>query len=279
MNNIIIIGGDKRQTELKNILLSKGCRCTHINSPDKAEEKVNIRKEDVVILPVPVSKDKENIYTLNSCFRLKMNDVFSQIDATNLIFGGGISKAAKAYLDEKNAFCFDYLECDETVIYNAYLTGIGALKLLLEKTDEDVRDKKVLITGFGKVARFTAQSLKRAGCDVYVSARNRLQLTEAECFGYKTIEFDKMCSFLYIFDYVFNTVPENIFTLEDVCHIKGKYFELASAPFGARKEYFAGRENEYVFGGSLPGRYLPYSAAEKLAEITIKQINLRNGGD
>ena len=39
------------------------------------------------------------------------------------------------------------------------------------------------------------------------------------------------------------------------------------------------REKDYIDAGSLPGRYLSGSAAEKLAEITLEYINLRNGGD
>lgn len=279
MNNIIIIGGDKRQIELNNILSDNGFNSRYINSTDNAVSEPEIHEGDIIILPVPVSKDKENIYSSDSNFNLKINDVLRKADDTNIIFAGGFSKAVKACLDEKNIPFFDYLDCDELVLYNAYLTGLGAVRLLLDKTSEDIRGKKALVTGFGRVAKFTAQALKDVGCDVYVTARKILQLTEAECIGYKTIEFEKRGSFVYLFDYIFNSVPENIFSEDDVGHIKGKYFELASSPYGVNKEFFINDENYYYDGGSLPGRYLSRSAAEKLAEITLEYINLRNGGD
>ncbi len=283
MDNMVIIGGDKRQKELTRILSDAGCRCRYINSEKAFTQPKIIGSGDAVILPVPVSKDGEYIYSFDRELKIKVSDILSKTDSTNTVFGGNIPKAAMAYLMEKGVSCFDYLGCEEFTVYNAYLTGVAAVRLLYESSEEDLRGKKVLITGYGRVARFTAQEMLRAGCEVYVSARSSLQLVSAECSGCKVIGFDKMSSFLFLFDYVLNTVPENIFTYENICHIKGKYIELASAPFGARREYFASKEDKYIFGGSLPGRYLPTSSAEKLAELTLKarpeHINLRNGGD
>ncbi len=279
MKSIIIIGGDKRQIEMKNILSQQDYRCTHINSSDKIENGVKINKGNIIILPVPISKDRETVYSSESRFFLMLNEVLSKLDHTNFLLGGGFSQTVKAYLDTNKIPYLDYLDCEEFVIYNAYLTGLGAVRLLYENTCEDIRDSKVLVTGFGRVSKYTAKALKQAGCEVYVCARNQNQLADAECMGYRIINFDKVNTFLYLFDYIFNTVPVNIFSFEDVSHIKGKYFELASAPFGVKKEYFSDRESRYIFGGALPGRYLPYSAAEKLSEITVKHINLRNGGD
>ncbi|MBR6568181.1 MAG: hypothetical protein IKK60_05970 [Clostridia bacterium] len=279
MNNAIIIGGDDRQRELYGILTAQGLKCKYINSSDEAEKINGIKQKDIIILPVPLSKDKENIYSSNKSLSIRINDVLKRTDKTNMIFAGSIPKTLKAYLDEKEITFIDYLDSEETVQYNAYLTGLGAVKLLMENTKEDIRYKKTLVTGFGRVAEFTAQALKNVGCDVYITARNKLRLSKAECMGYKTIDLDKISSFMYLFDYIFNTVPVNIFTAEDVSHIKGRYFELASAPFGADKAFFINRENDYFDGGALPGRYFSRSAAEKLAEITLKHINLRNGGD
>ncbi len=276
MSNIIIFGGDKRQEELFKIFLKKGLKCRRIFS---SENDYKIDTEDIVILPLPISKDGINVYSSDDTFKIKTDTIIRNLDSTNILFGGGIPESLRSYLNSIGVEWFDYLECDTFVEYNAYLTGIGAVKLLYEQTDEILSDKKVLVTGYGRVAKYTSDALKNSGCDVYVTARNSLQLVKAQCKGYKTIDFENKDSYLYLFDYVFNTIPENIFTSDDVIHIKGKYVELASYPFGVCKEYFMGGESSYINGGALPGRYLPYSAALKLAETTIEIINLRNGGD
>lgn len=279
MKKVIIVGGDKRQEKLCDILTTRGHSCQLIDCFLKSEVSFRAERNDIIILPVPVSKDGESIYSSNEKFHMKIKDVLNSVNSTNLIFGGNFSEDLSAYLEENDVPFFDYLKCDELTVYNAYLTGVGALKLLLENTEEEIKDRKVLVTGFGRVAKFTAKALKDVGCDVCVTARNNTQLTEAECVGYKSVEFKDKSSFLHCFDYIFNTVPENIFTFEDVNNIKGLYFELASSPFGVPSNYFAEKSKKYVFGGSLPGRFFSLSAAEKLADITVKQINKRDGGD
>lgn len=279
MNNIIIIGGDKRQSELNRILSDEGMSCIYFNSSDDDLSSIELHRDDIVILPVPVSKDKETVYSSVKGFNVKLNDIISRLSCTNTVFAGGFSNAVKAYLKEKNVNYFDYLDSEELTVYNAYLTGLGAVRLLFRGTDEDVTDKKVLITGFGRVAEFTAGALRNAGCDVYITARKKLQLIRAECSGYRVIDFEKRSAFLYLFDYIFNSVPCNIFSEEDISRYKGKYFELASFPYGVNKEWFCHRKSDYYDGGSLPGRYLSRSAAEKLAEITLEHIKFRNGGD
>ena len=279
MKSIIIIGGDKRQAEMKKILLSYGFRCRHINSGDLSSSSLDIKNNDIIILPVPVSKDKVNIYSSDNRFLLRLNDVLSKLSETNLIYGGGFSDAVKLCLKEKNITYLDYLDCENVALYNSYLTGLGALKLLFENTAENIRNRKVLITGFGKVGKYTAQILKKMECDVYIAARNSVQLAEASCIGYKVLELKNIASYIYIFDYIFNTVPDNIFSYEDVTHMKGLYFELASTPYGVKKEFFTEKASSYIFGGSLPGKYLCKSAAELLSDITVKHINPRNEGD
>lgn len=279
MKSVIIIGGDKRQSVLKKLLSEQGFRCRYIDSGDMCLNDLEIKNDDILILPVPISRDKVNIYTSEGSSLLNLNDILNGLCEKNFIFGGGFSPVIKAYLEEKNISYFDYLDCEEFVLYNAYLTGRGALKLLYENTCEDVRNKNVLVTGFGRVAKYTAFTLKNAECDVYVASRNPLQLTEARCSGYKAFELKSVAGYLYLFDYIFNTVPHNIFSPEDVRHMRGKYFELASAPYGTEKKYFTGKDSNYILGASLPGKYFCNSAAEILAQITMKHINLRNGGD
>lgn len=278
MDNILIIGGDRRQKELNCIFNKIGYRSTHILS----EEDFNFAKteiNDVVIFPIPMTKDGEYIYSDESNKSIGINNILKGLTSDKLVFGGGFTDAIRLYFEEKKITYIDYLKCNDFVEYNAYLTGVGSLKHLYEVTNEDIRYKKVLVTGFGRVARYVAKSLKDAGCDVYITARNKMQKTEAECIGYKIIEFSKKNSFLYLFDYIFNTVPENIFTHDDVNHINGLYFELASAPYGVKNISFVSREEKFISASSLPGKYLSYSAAEKIAEITFNYLKLRNGGD
>ncbi len=279
MESIIIIGGDKRQSYLKEIFLQRGYICDHINSADNVDALNMIDKYNCIILPSPLSKDKEHIYSDNSSFSVKIKDVAYKLKDNQILLAGSVDRTLSAYFKENGIKFFDYFSQEDFVIYNAYLTAQGALKLLLNNTDEFIRSKKILVTGYGRVAKAVSETLNNSGTDTYVTARSKAQLEEASCRGLKTIEMHNLSSCIHLFDFIFNTVPSNIFTKDDISHFHGKYFELASAPFGVKKEYFSGQSGIFIDGGALPGKYLPYSSAKKIAETISEYIFERKGGD
>ena len=278
MSRVIIIGGDRRQRALEKIFEDEGFECISIDRTEDFSDKI-FDADDAVILPVPVSKDGVYIFSTESHLKIKKEEVLSCVKNKGYVFGGGFSDADKIYMIKNNVNFLDYMMCEEFLVYNAYLTGLGAVKLLLEKTYEDIKGKKVLITGFGRVAEYTASELKNIGAEIFVTARKSLQCTKAECYGYKTVCFKEFGSRISEFDYIFNTVPENIFTAKDVAGFNGTYFELASYPYGVSQDLFSGEDNRYCFGGGLPGRYLPDSAAEKIASLTLAHIKPEGRGD
>ncbi len=272
MESIIIVGGDKRQSYLKDIFIRKGYICEHVNAEEEADILEQIESFDAVLLPVPLSKDKEHIYSDNESFSVKIKDVISKMNNNQTLFAGSIDKTLGAFLREREISYYDYFSEEALVIYNAYLTAQGALRLLLENTDELLVGKKTLITGYGRVAKAVAEILMSNGADVYIAARNAVQLQEAECRGYKTVDICSIGNLIFLFSYIFNTVPAEIFSKGDIRRFKGKYFELASAPFGVSREEFYGKYEDYISGAALPGKYLPLSAAEKIAEIVLQYM-------
>ena len=136
--------------------------------------------------------------------------------------------------------------------------------------------KKVLITGFGRVAEALALNLRAVGTDVYIIARNPKQLLKARCLGFKTVNFSALGGIVCMFDYIFNTVPHRVFSESDVFRIRDDalYFELASKPYGADRYDFEKHKRKYIPGNALPGRFVPLSAAEIMADFienTLKE--------
>ncbi len=272
-DTILIIGGDKRQDRLYEILKDKSYKClrTNINSV-KALAEVN--KHSIIVLPVPFSADGKYIYGSNPDFRLEVSDLLSALTNNNTVIAGGLSETIRNQLNEKGVKFYDILASDYFTEYNAFLTSQGALKLLLDNTECLVTGKKVLITGFGRVAESLAYILKGIGTDVFILARNHRQLLKASCLGYKTVNLSAKSSVLCMFDYIFNTVPSNIFSESDIFRIRDDtvYFELASPPCGAEKQHFEKHSKKYVFGGGLPGKFVSHSAAEIMADFIINTV-------
>ena len=264
---ILIVGGDKRMQMLGKILTERGYYCIRENR-DFSTALSLLDKARVVVLPIPVSKDGINIFSDNTEFRLSLTDVFNTLKSGQIVVSGGISGKYCENLEGNGVHCFNLNNCEEFTVYNAYLTAQGALKLLLDNTQSYVNGKYVLVTGFGRVAKALCAALKGLNMHIIVAARNRVQLCEAECMGYKTIYKDNISNDVFMFDYIFNTIPYPVFSKDDIRMFKKGciYFELASHPYGASAEDFISENKKYVPAPALPGKYTAYSAAEKIAD-------------
>ena len=67
----------------------------------------------------------------------------------------------------------------------------------------------------------------------------------------------------FLFDVICNTVPARLFFKETLRVLRPGclFLELASAPFGADPQDFAGLPLTYLPCGGLPGRFCPAAAA------------------
>ncbi len=270
MQSILIIGGDRRQKFLKGYFTEKGFFCRHINSQTENTNHDRIGQYDTVMLPIPVTKDGEHIYSYNDILLLSLETVAENIRKGQKVIGGNFPKELLDKLKTKGAQVLDLCENEEFLVYNAFLTSQGALRLLFDNTDEFIVGKKILIAGFGRIGKALASQLDALGAEVYVSARKRFDIQQCTCLGYKTLSFDAVRDCLHFFDFIFNTVPFRIFSQEDIRFFTGKYFELASKPYGAEKsDFFNGA---YIDASGLPGKYTAVSAAEKIGEFSLEFI-------
>ena len=192
----------------------------------------------------------------------------------HILFGGGFTKEMVNLMEQKNIVYYDFNNNEDFLIYNAFLTTQGALKLLLDNTEKDITRRNVLITGFGRIGKSLSLTLNNLNMNVTVCARKDTQLNMAKYLGFDSIKYDTLKEKIADTDLIFNTVPVQVFDTVCIERIKpdAVYFELASSPFGADKKQLVACGIKYVDGGSLPGRYTPYSAAEKIARITENLI-------
>ncbi len=269
--SVLIIGGDKRQRILSKLLSEDGYNVIHINENIENIDAV-ISSYDIIFLPLPISKDRVHIYSDISNLKLKLSDIVSAVKSSSIVIGGAVPKEIKEYFEDESIEYHDCLMSELFEFQNAHFTAQGALKLLLDNTEEHLREKKVLVTGYGRIATSFSEILINLQMKVTVGARNEIQLKMAEFSGCDTVNLREL-KVLSGFDFVFNTVPHRIFDEIAVASADKKcvYFELASAPFGADKKHFEKYGIRYVQGGALPGKILPVSSARLLKEY-MEQI-------
>lgn len=275
---LLIIGGDKRYEHLKNQLAEKDFTCFHIRNETDIYELENADNYGFLILPVPFSKDLEHIFSGEN-LRLKIVDVAEKIKPFHKVFLGAADAYTEVLLKEKTPYVYDFFKDESFVYYNACLTAQGALRLLLENTQELIMGKRCLVIGYGKVGENLSKTLSSQGCEVYVTARNPFALMRAQCENFKAFELDFIKQCLYVFDYIFGTVPANLLNENDIAHLDDNavYFELASAPFTAEKTHFEKHNKKYVAASALPGRYVCKSAAYAIGDYIMK-IHKEKGG-
>ena len=260
----LIIGGDIRQEKLKDILEMKGKEVYHIQYPADIKELDNAEKYSHIVLPVPLTKDGETLYSNCDELKIKLSFLKDKLGNNQKIYGSSLM----AYFNEN---AVDLMKDPLFKRANAMLTSQGALRLLLESTDDYIVTKKVLITGFGDVAETLADLLGRVGCRVYIKARSPEALLSAEMQGYGTSYLKYNDNSLGEYDYIFSTVPSEIFGERDILSIKdeGIFFELASYPFSAERDLFLKHNKRYILGSALPGKYLPTASAKLIADFIL----------
>ena len=269
----LIIGGDKRQEYLKTIIENQFGEVFHIRYSADVWALDEIESFSHIILPIPLSKDGEHIYSADNLY-LKSSDLLDLIKPCHKVYGAGFDcKTLDCFEDSQIDYC-DFMKDKIFKRANALLTAQGTLRLLLNGTDDYIVGKKALIIGFGDVAETLSEKLRNNGIEVYIAARNKRKLSLASLYGYKTIAISSIRSCIYLFDYVFGTVPANILDSGDIKNMKDEctYIELASVPFTAKESDFKEYSKTYINGSALPGRFLPMASGKLMADYILSNL-------
>lgn len=278
---IAFIGGDKRMFCCAEALSERGLECSlygfdRISDRASSTRTPSIRdcllNAQALVLPVPLSRDGINI----TCdgVGIKLAEVLSAVEAETPIFAGAVSEKAAAVARQYDRTITDFLLDESLCEKNAYLTAEGAVSLAMRSVNGAILGKRVLVTGYGRIASYTARLLGFLGAEVTVFARREISRTKACLDGHRAIGQKELCETIPKVDIIFNTVPARIFGEAEVakCRSMQVYIELASSPYGIDKALADKNNLEIVDGSSLPSRYCPETAGSYIAEYLAKQF-------
>lgn len=290
-----LIGGDKRIFVLAQLLRARGhtvnlCKCCdEANSLSGvtfySNYKTAIADADVLILPMPISRDKLHVATGTSDGEsILLEDIFKCASKYGIkhVLGGNISKEILDIADRSGVSLVDYSLSEQFLISNAEATAEGGLMIAMENTDKTIKGSDVLVGGFGRIAKHLSGLLYALGADVTIAARSEEALDNARTLGYKTVRLcddDKNTQLkdaLQKCDLVFNTVPALIFRRE---HFGDKntstYIELASCPGGIDLRSAREAGMKIIFAPSLPGRCFSVSAGKYIYDSIYESLKIR----
>ena len=219
---------------------------------------------DVILLPLPISRDGEHLFAPESKEPILLKDVFAAISDCAIIFGGNIGEFA----DER---MMDYGKREEFALMNAVPTAEGALLFALQNGKRTVFGMRVAVIGYGKVAFATAKLFRAVGAEVTVFARRAQARTEAHMMGYPARPLSALSECADGFDLLINTVPARIFDREILSRISphGYVIDLASAPFGLDFDEAKGLGVRAELAAGLPGKFFPETAGYAVTDTVL----------
>lgn len=264
MHQIGIFAGDLRQRYITAHLQKFGYQ---------AEYLYNFEVSTVYVIPVPFTRDSQ---TINAMFKnsLSIDDFSFSLKDGDIIFSGNIPETFYNMVTKKKVAVYDFMKDDDIAWQNAYLTAEGLLAKIIEETPFSLKDKNVLITGFGKCGSLTAKLLSYLFKNVFVYDHTPIHLYQAKANGFITLEYDHLSQYIDNFDIIINTVPNKIFTPKHYAQMNKKcvLFEIASYPFGLDEDIIHKHNLHFITCPGIPGKISPETAGELISQKIIEHL-------
>lgn len=223
----------------------------------------NIKTSDILLLPVPTTKDGVNVFAPLTGRVIPLEWVENSITHSQTVLCCNYSF--------KNGKCTDYNRLDGYAILNAVPTAEGAIKWAIEKTPFTLWNAKVLVIGYGRVGRVLADRLKALGSKVTVSARKSPDFALITAFNMETVHTVKLNEGILDYDIVFNTVDVPVLDNETLKNSPCDFFLDLSSLGGFDLEYARSIGKRADTAPALPGRTAPETAGRVLAQ-TVTEI-------
>ncbi len=268
--NFAIIGGDKRQLCLKDLLVNNRQNVSMFGFSDE-NPAADLQEANYIILPMPVSRNGVAVNAPYSSEVINLYDVIKQAGAVKKVFGGMLPESFCKWLGEKQIPYFDYGRDEYLIILNAVLTAEAAIKIAIESTTSAIFGSDSLVIGNGRIGKILADYLKSLGSRVTVSARKDADFALIKSRGLTPAHTADISKTIHEYDYIFNTVPAIVLGENELKEVKSSavVIDLASIPGGANKEAVSKFNINYTHALSLPGKMSPEAAAQIIFD-TIK---------
>ena len=239
-----------------------------------------------VILPLPVSRDGENIsMPLADGCRLSIEKLCTLMaeSKSRLLCGGKIPKKAVSLCADNGIDVFDYYERDEFAIANAIPTAEGAIEIAMRETPTTLDGSLALVIGYGRIGKVLTKLLAALGVKVTASARKASDIAWIRAAGYEFTRTEKLAELLAEkrFDMIFNTVPHTVLGRNELEAI-GKYgliIDLASKPGGVDIEAADKLGINVIWALSLPGKVAPVTSGRIIADTVLGYLEEYREGE
>lgn len=278
IRSFLFAGGDERQLYAADKLKKMGYETAAAGFekydgavPYKAESAENAYLYDAVVLPLPLTRDGENINAPFSENKISIKSLSEFIGKGKSVFGGKMSDDIKKLFSENKIY--DCYSREDFQLLNAVPTAEGIAEIALRELPITVNGATVVVFGFGRAGKAIGELFKAMGADVIIGARRASVLAEVEKRGFKTVNVSDDFDISEKIRMAVNTVPAEILSEKHLKQLKGcLYAEAASAPYGTDLEKARAVGVNVILASGLPGKIAPESAGEIIAKTIINTV-------
>ena len=278
--NICVMGGDLRNFFLAK-LLSKEKHEVKVYGFEKIENfkecetyENMISSSEIVVLPIPFTKDKKTINMPLSNRNIRIQELAYHLE-NKTIFVGNMPEDIQEILKEKQNEVIDFMKKEEFAVLNAIPTAEATIEIILKNTNKILQGSHCLILGFGRIGKVLAHKLQGLAVDVTCMVTNELEKAWATAYGYQTTTIEKLQNYytkIKQYDIIINTIPKIIFE-EELKEIKKEtlVIDLASKPYGIDRKIVKEENINFIEALGLP-RKISTNDISKIYERHHKTI-------
>ncbi len=274
---LYILGGDARIGFMAEGLQKHGYQVAGLGLAREGipikEPEEGIKEAEAVILGVPCTRDGQTVFAPFYNGLLPLELVRQCASPKKPVLCGMASGEMHRRFAAADVPLIDYFAREELAVLNAVPTAEGAIEIAMRELPTTIWGSKCLVTGFGRIGKYLANSLRALGADVTVSVRKPRDHAACRTQGLKSVETAEIAKFAGAFDVIFNTVPQKVLDAAVLSGMRGDALlvDLASKPGGVDREAAESFGIKCIWALSLPGRVAPATAGEILCD-TVRNI-------
>ena len=257
-----VLGGDGRSVRLVHLLRADGHTVRHFGleralTGGEASAAEALRGADAVILPLPAEKG-ELLNAPLTAAPMELMEALRTARPGIPVCAGKAGEVTRTACGALGLPLRDYFLSERFTRRNAELTADAAADLLEKRCA--LPEKRVLISGFGRIGSALARRLRARGAAVTVAARSEQARAAAERMDCRAVTLPDAPAAAY--DFVVNTVPSVIFGAGEIAAFgAAELIELASAPYGFDLAAAKAAGKAVTVASGLPGKCFPEAAA------------------
>lgn len=277
----LIVGGDDRLVELAAIYEKKGMNIATYgmdkveinNVPNYSSLDTALENSDIIVCPIPFSKDIHKINSKYSSIDIEIEELFKKLGTGKKLMLGAINNYSKELAKKYSIEYLDYYNDEGYQILNTIPTAEGALSIIINETSDTLFGSKILVLGYGRIGKLLSEYLKDLRAEVYVEARKDSDLTWVNARGMKAVPQKELPMYLGEMDVIVNTAPAMMLDRGMLDLVKKDVFllDLASTPGGIDFAYATEKGIKTVHALGIPGKIACRSAAVYIYD-TIQKI-------